>query len=161
MKILALGALALFAAVLLAGCPQPKPPYANVPSDLEITYSYGACHAEWGRTNIIIDAGGNGVYESGSGSLLPNGRFSEEKFHKTFSINESELLGLLNSIEASGFYSLNEHYTDINIQDGGCEYISVTKSNVTKSVSVANTNPPEAYSKVAGMVGALAENKTK
>ena len=42
----------------------------KVPDDLYIYYSSGACHAEWGRTNIWIDAKGDGLYESGSGILV-------------------------------------------------------------------------------------------
>ncbi|MFH1126286.1 MAG: hypothetical protein V1703_04105 [Candidatus Altiarchaeota archaeon] len=44
--------------------------------------------------------------------------------------------------------------------DGGCNYISVTKNNNTKMVSVSNTEPPEAYSTVAELITAVAEGKT-
>ncbi|MFH1221824.1 MAG: hypothetical protein V1492_01930 [Candidatus Micrarchaeota archaeon] len=151
----------VIAALLISGCILPPPMSDAVPKDLEITYSYGACHAEWGRTNIRIDATGNGIYESGRGMLLPNNRMAEEKFYKTFRMNETELLSLLNTIEKSGFYSLQDSYSDTLIMDGSCEYISVTKNNVTKSVSVSNTQPPDAYATAADAINAVAEAKTK
>ncbi|MFH0884371.1 MAG: hypothetical protein V1861_01530 [Candidatus Micrarchaeota archaeon] len=143
--------------VLFAGCIQPQMS-DKVPKDLEITYSYGACHAEWGRTNIQIDATGNGIYESGSGSY-DNGRFQNEEFRKQFRMNETELLGLLNGIEESGFFSLSDSYSDLNIIDGSCEYISVTKNGTTKGVSVSNTAGPGAYEKAAELIGAYAQDK--
>jgi hypothetical protein len=149
------------ALLLAAGCINPPPPSSGVPDDLEIRYGSGACHAEWGRTNIIIDAKGNGIYESGSGPLDENGRFQNEEFRKTFRLDENELLGLLNGIEGSGFYSLNDYYSDMGIIDGSCNSISVTKNNSTKTVSVSNTDSPAAYSKVAELISGTAENKTK
>ncbi|NYZ77021.1 hypothetical protein H0O02_01760 [Candidatus Micrarchaeota archaeon] len=151
-------ALGLFAVLLLSGCLNP-PMSDAVPEDLEITYSYGACHAEWGRTDIAIKADGSGVYESGSGMMIGD-RFANEEFRKTFRLSETELLNLLNAIEKSGFYSLGDYYTDPNTIDGSCEYVSVTKNNSTKSVSVSNTEPPAAYGQVAGMISAVAESKT-
>ena len=155
--------LSLFSiALLLCGCciAPPTPLSDKIPADLEIAYSTGACHAEWGRTNIDIDASGAGVYESGSG-MYENNRFQNEDFRKTFRLNESELLGLLNDIEGSGFYSLSDQYSDLNVMDGSCEYISVTKGNATKSASVSNTIAPEAYSKAASAISAMAESKTR
>jgi hypothetical protein len=156
MKRLPLVALIFFS----IACINPPDVSDAVPSDLEIAYSYGACHAEWGRTNIVIDAQGRGVYESGSGSLTDDGRFENEKFRKTFTLSEKELLDLLNGIEKSGFYSLRESYFSPDIMDGGCESIMVSQDNSTKFVSLSNVNSPESYSKVAGMISAIAENKT-
>lgn len=151
-----------FIFILIAtGCIKPVEPSSSIPEDLEVRYSYGACHAEWGRTNVVIDAQGNGVYESGSGSLTEDGRFENEKFRKTFKLNESELLGLLSNIEKSGFYSLEDDYSNPGIMDGGCQSISVTKNNSTKMVSISNAESPEAYSKVAELIGEVAGNKTE
>ncbi len=149
--------------LILAGCciSPPIPPMSSaIPSDLEISYGYGACHAEWGRTDIRIDAKGQGVYAKGSGSLLENGRFEREEFRKTFSLNESELLDLLNRIETNGFYALNDYYSDPNIADGSCSAIFITKNNITKSVAVSNVRAPAVYSKVADLIYNLAVNKT-
>lgn len=145
--------------LLCLGC-ITSPKSSLVPSDLDIKYSYGACHAEWGRTTITIDTDGNGIYQSGSGTMQ-NDRFENEQFRKTFKLNESELLELLNKIEVSGFYSLDEYYSDPGIMDGSCKSIFVTKNNVTKSVAVSNTNAPDAYSKVADAIIEVAESKTK
>ena len=45
--------------------------------------------------------------------------------------------------------------------DGSCEYISITKNNVTKFVSVRNIAAPEAYYKAARLIEGRAENKTQ
>ncbi|MFH1520780.1 MAG: hypothetical protein ABID61_03990 [Candidatus Micrarchaeota archaeon] len=155
MKLIAL----IMVSLLFLGCITP-PKSGLVPSDLEIKYSYGACHAEWGRTTITIDADGNGIYQSGSGMMLDNGRFENEGFRKTFTLNESEILELLDKIESSGFYSLDEHYSDPMVMDGSCKSIFITKNNFTKSVSVVNTNAPEAYSTVADAIIGIVESKT-
>lgn len=150
----------LLVVVMFVGCCSNPPNLSSsVPGDLYVVYSYGACHAEKGRTNFIIDAEGNGVYESGSGSLIDD-RFENERFRKTFKLDDSELLSMLNEIEASGFYSLENDYTDLDIYDGGCAHISVTKENKTKTVSVSNTQAPGEYSKVADLIARITEEKT-
>jgi len=150
--------------VLLAvGCVSPPNPpelSGSVPSDLEVVYSYGACHAEWGRTNVVITADGNMVFESGSGSYR-GGRFEIEDFREIFRLSEGELLGLLNKIETSGFYSLRESYFNPDIVDGSCNHLSVTKNGQTKIVSVSNVEPPEGYSKVVDLIASLVEEKTE
>lgn len=159
-KIIALLGTAI--SFFLIGCilfPSPPPLSSGIPSDLAITSSYGACHAEWGRTNIHIDAYGNGIYESGRGSMIDD-RFAEEEFRKTFTLNENELLALLNQIEESGFYSLQDDYTNLEVRDGGCRFISVIRNNVTKFVSVSNTEAPAAYSQAADAIYAVAEAGT-
>jgi hypothetical protein len=142
---------------------EPSPRPINDSTTLKIYYTYGSCHAEWGRTNIWIDESGNGLYESGSGSLIlfeGEERFEHQRFRKAFALNETELLGLANEIEKSDFYSLNDSYYDPEIMDGYCASISITRDNVTKSVSVANAATPEAYRKAAFSIEGLAENKT-
>lgn len=145
--------------LLCLGCITPLS--SSVPTDLEIRYSTGACQAEWGRTTITIDAEGNGVYQSGSGVMLENETFENENFRKTFKLNESELLELLNRIEVSGFYSLGEYYSDLETEDGSCKSVFVTKNNVTKSVAVSNMIAPDAYSKAADAIIEVAESKTE
>lgn len=144
----------MLSAILLAsGCINPQPPSSMVPDDMEIYYTYGACHAEWGRTNIRILSDGTGLYESGRGPITEGGKFAENDNRRNFKLGESEALKLLNDIEKSGFYSLKDGYSDFSIQDGACSYISVTSNNKTKSVSISNTNAPEAFSKAAGLIG--------
>jgi hypothetical protein len=136
----------------------------RVPKDLFIFHDFGGCHAEWGRTNIWIDAKGDGLYESGSGNLImfeDEQRFEHEEFRKTFVLNETELDGLLDELQESGFYSLNDSYYNPEVRDGSCEGISITRNNVTKSVSVANADAPEAYSKAAALIEGMAKNKTQ
>ena len=149
-------AILIAALALAAGCINPPPPSSNIPSDLEIYYTYGSCHAEGGRTNIRILSDGSGLYESGKGPLTDDGKFSENDSRKTFKLGETEVLTLLNDIEKSNFYSLKEGYSDFSIQDGSCSYISVTSNNKTKSVSVSNTDAPEEFSKAASLIGKAA-----
>jgi hypothetical protein len=156
MKSIFIAAVLLFSGCIFLG----EKVSDSLPGDLEISYSYGACHAEWGRTNIFIDAEGNGVYEKGSGPL-ENGRFQKEEFRKTFSLSESERLSLLNEIEKSGFFSLRDQYFNPDVVDGSCSAIFVTKNKVTKSVSVSNSVRPEPYSKAAQAIASAAESKTK
>ncbi len=158
-----LAPMALLALVLVFGCCgfPPNPPYSSVPKDFEATYSHGACHADWGRTNIRVNAAGEGVYESGSGTSLTGEEFGTLEFRKSFRLTEQETLALLNSIEQSGFFFLNSHYDDPAVMDGSCHYISITRDNQTKTVSVSNTGAPEAYNRVAGMLQGIADNKTK
>lgn len=136
---------------MFAGCIIPKSS-EETPADLEIRYSYGACKAEWGRTNIFLYSNGSGIYESGSGPLDGLGKFEKQEFNKKINLNESELRELLEKIDQSGFYSLAENYADLGIHDGSCSFISVTKNNITKMVSIANMKPPNAYSKVADLI---------
>lgn len=145
--------------LLFLGC--ITPPNSSVPSDLEIRYSYGACQAEKGRTIITIDANGSGLYQRGRGTMLENETFAYQEFRKSFELNETELLTLINKIEVSGFYSLSKYYIDPNVMDGSCNAILVTKNNVTKSVAVSNMNAPEGYSKAADAIIEVAESKTK
>ncbi|VVC04113.1 Uncharacterised protein [Candidatus Bilamarchaeum dharawalense] len=143
--------LGILVLLVCFGCIQPKS--TTIPSDLEITHSFGACHADWGTTTITIDAQGDGVYEST--------RDGQVEFRKTFKLNEEELLGLLNKIEESGFYSLNDFYNDPGVMDGSCESVFVTKNSSTKSVAVSNTPAPKAYTTAADAIVAIAEDKTK
>jgi hypothetical protein len=152
--------------LFIAGCCAESPPplmSSIVPKDLEISYSYGACHAEWGRTNIWINATGYGLYESGSGNLIMvegEYRFEHEELRKRFVLNETELLDIVAGLEESGFYALNESYYDPEIMDGSCEGISITSNNFTKSVGVTNIAPPEAYYRAAKLIEGMAMNKT-
>jgi hypothetical protein len=76
----------------------PQPQLINESMPLIIHYSYGACHAEWGRTDIWIENEGVGLYESGSGRLIifeDGQRFENDEFRKTFALNETELKDLL------------------------------------------------------------------
>jgi HEAT repeat protein len=142
---------------------EPSPRAISQNIALEIYYTHGACHAEWGRTNIWIDGNGKGLYESGSGSLIifeNEERFEHEMFRKMFVLNETELLGLVDELERSEFYSLNDRYYDPEVIDGYCATISVTRDNVAKSVSVANAATPEAYNDAAMLIEGIAENKT-
>jgi hypothetical protein len=141
----------------------PSPMSDRVPKDLFIFYGFGACHAEWGRTEVSIDANGQGLYEEGSGGLkFEDGqKFENEIFRKTFVLNETELLGLLDDIEKGGFYNLNDSYHNPEVQDGGCEFIAITRSNTTKSVGVSNMAAPLAYEKAAKIIIDKAENKTR
>jgi len=141
------------------GCftkPSPLPMSDKVPKDLAIVDSKGDCHPERGTTDIEINARGEGSYQSRSGIM-----FMHVQFRKTFILNETELLGLVDELEKSGFYSLNDSYYDPEVIDGYCASISITRNNVTKSVSVANADAPEAYSKAAALIEGMAKNKTQ
>ena len=133
--------------LIVFGCINP-PRSTSVPADFEVTYSYGACHAEWGVTTITIDANGNGNYESTIGT--PN--------EAEFTVSEEDLMGLLNKIDESGFYSLNDYYSDPLTVDGSCQSIFITKNNITKSVAISNTPAPEAYSTVADAISEIVKS---
>jgi hypothetical protein len=152
--------------VPLAGCLKGhslSPMSDRVPKDLFIFHGFGACHAEWGRTEVSIDANGQGLYEKGSGGLKLEGgqKFENEIFRKTFVLNETELLDLLDDIEKSGFYNLNDSYHNPEVHDGGCEVISINRNNTTKSVGVSNMAAPQAYERAAKIITDMAENKTQ
>jgi hypothetical protein len=134
----------------------------KIPKDLFILYGLGACHAEWGRTEISIDANGLGSYEEGSGELLleEGEKFENEIFRKEFVLNETELLDLLQEINISGFYELNDSYYNPEVQDGSCEGIAITKKNSTKSIYVSNIGGPQAYQRTAKLILDIAWNKT-
>jgi len=117
----------------------------RVPKDLFIFHGFGACHAEWGRTQVSIDANGKGLYEEGSGSLkLEDGQ-----------------KGLLGDIKKGGFYNLNDSYHNLEVNDGGCEDIAITRNNSTKSDGVSNMAAPQAYERAAKIIIDMAENKTR
>ncbi|MDD4653413.1 MAG: hypothetical protein PHQ34_14425, partial [Methanothrix sp.] len=127
-----------------------------------IHYSHGACHAEWGRTDVWMDGDGSGLYESGSGELVffeDEERFEREEFRKTFILNETELKDLLHELKESGFYSLNDSYYNPEVRDGSCEDISITVNGSTKTVGVSNTDAPRAYEIAAELIEGMAENK--
>ena len=149
--------LILISLLLVLGCIQQS---KSLPADLEIRYTTGACQMEKGTTTIFIDAQGNGVYYKGSGTLLANGSFQNEEFRKTFKLNETERLELLNTIENSGFFTLNNYYTNTDVYDGECRSIFVTKNNSTKSVAVSNTQAPDEYSKAGDAIVTATEKKT-
>ena len=158
--------LILILLVSVSGCLNEsslQPMSEKVPKDLDIVYGYGGTHAEWGRTEVRIDANGRGLYQSGSGSMRfdDEQRFEHEEFRKTFVLNEMELLALLVDLEKSGFYSLNDSYVNNEIMDGYSEFISITKNNVTKSVLILNTEAPPSYQKAAEIIEEKAENKTR
>jgi hypothetical protein len=140
----------------------PSPMSGRMPKDLFIFHDFGACHAEWGRTEVSIDANGQGLYEEGSGGLkLEDGqKFENEIFKKTFVLNETELLGLLDEIDKCGFYNLNDSYHNPEVYDGYCEGIAITRNNTTKSVHVSNIEAPQAYERTAKIIIDLAWNKT-
>ena len=151
-RALALGLLLLWGCVFT--------PSTRLPEDFEVYYSTGGCHAEWGRTNILIDAQGNGIYEKGSGAL-ENGRFQNEEFRLAFRMGQEERLALLNEIEESGFFSLSGEYFNPDIVDGSCSSISVTRNGETKTVSVSNMQPPGAFTASAEAISSAAQSKTK
>jgi hypothetical protein len=105
----------------------------QVPDDLFIFYGFRACHAEWGRMEISIDANGQGLYEEGSGALMQDEKqkFENEILRKTFVLNKTELLNLLEEINKSGFYELNDSYYNPEVHDGSCEGFAITRNNIT------------------------------
>lgn len=136
---------------------------SNESEELSIYYTHGACHAEWGRTNIWIDATGKGLYESGSGyRIVFDGeeRFENQYFRKTFFLNETELRNLGDELERTGFYSLNDSYENPEVRDGSCETLWISKNNITKTVHVVNAYAPEAYHRAATLIEGVAKNKT-
>ncbi|MDD2755198.1 MAG: HEAT repeat domain-containing protein, partial [Methanothrix sp.] len=144
-------------------CIEPTPTPMNESMPLIIYYSHGACHAEWGRTDIRIESEGVCLYESGSGNLIlfeDGQRYENEDFRKTFALNETELKDLLYELEKSGFYSLNDSYYNPEVRDGSCEGISITENNSTKSVSVSNIAAPQAYERAVDLIEGMAKNKT-
>jgi signal peptidase len=135
----------------------------RVPEDLFVFHGFGACQGEEGRTEVSIDANGQGLYEKGSGGLKleDEQKFENEIFRKTFILNETELLDLLDDIEKGGFYDLNDSYDNPEVDDGDCEGIAITKNNITKSVGVSNMEEPKAYEMAAKIIIDMAENKTR
>jgi hypothetical protein len=74
------------------------------------------------------------------------------KGNVTSRVSQSELLQTLNEIEKSGFYSLNEHYSNLEVHEGSCKFISVTANNRTKTVAVSNMPSPESFSIAADAI---------
>ncbi len=139
----------------IVGCIMPPKSFVSVPSDVELKYTDGACNPAWGRTSILITANGNGIYEN------KDDRLPKDNFKKKFTLTHQELLELVNEIQKSGFYSLQNTYIDRSFQDGRCSFISITANNVTKEVSIVNAGHPDAYSRVAGLLSSIAAKKTK
>ena len=128
--------------ILLSGCIFQQTVSKSVPNDLDIVYRFGACKAEWGQSQSEIFANGTMV-----------------RGNSTTQLTESETLHLLNEIEQSGFYSLNEYYTNTEVQEGSCKFISVTANNKTKTVSVSNVNEPAEFSKVVDAIASVESNQ--
>ena len=87
-------------------------------------------------------------------------KFENETFRKEFVLNETELLDLLQEINKSGFYLLNDSYYNPEVHDGSCEGIVITKNNATKSVDVSNMDGPQAYQRTAKLIHDMAWNMT-
>lgn len=121
--------------ILMSGCIFQQTISTTVPNDLDIIYRNGSCKAEWGQTQMEIFANGTTV-----------------KGNVTSRVSQSELLQTLNEIEKSGFYSLNEHYSNLEVHEGSCKFISVTANNRTKMVAVSNMPSPESFSIAADAI---------
>ena len=139
-------------ALLIAGCTQ----LAVHPDNLIIVYNYGTCMML--QPPILIDADGNGYYEypvfkEGWGGL-------SHWEARGFKLSQKELNDLMEEIEESGFYDLNDRYVLEGMSDGICGSITITKDGVTKKVYNSNMKP-EAFMRASELIEGIAKNKTQ
>ncbi len=91
-------------------------------------------HLDWGAYYLSIDTQGNAEFVKTRGN--------DEETLK-FTATKEELLEVYNTANNSGFFSLNNDYTDPSIMDGGWNKISITANGTTKSVRMNNYSADE------------------
>ena len=137
---LAVAILVCLMSVNSACVPQPTPtPTPNpavtpgsIPSDLEIYYSWGACHMDWGFYQLIINSEGEASFEKSQNIAEP---FSEQS---QLSLTEDELVSLYQEIKNNNFFDLDEQYRNPEIMDGECHLLRITAEGKELAVSVSN-----------------------
>jgi len=118
-------------------CTPPEPP-ASVPGDLEIYYSWGACHVEWGRYELTINSNGEANFIKSLGPPSPPIGEAEFREQSKFNLSDEELLGIYREIIKNNFFGLSESYRDPEIMDGDCSSLRVKAEGKEHEVFVAN-----------------------
>jgi len=122
-----------------------------VPSDFSLEYQFGACHAEWGRTNLKVDNNGNVNVES------TQGFFREEK---QYSLSKDELTSIYQAFLKNNFFSLESEYRNTGIIDGGCSSLELKADDKTHKVSMVNQTPNQ-ITKITKILLQIMELKDK
>ena len=81
--------------------PEPTITPGLVPADLEIEYSWGACHMDWGFYQLIINSEGEANFEKSQNIAEPFSKQSQ------FSLTEDELVGLYQEIKNNNFFTFS------------------------------------------------------
>ena len=109
----------------------------SIPGDLEIHYSWGACHGEWGRYELTINASAEADFVKSLGNpMVKEGYFKEQS---EFNLSDEELFYIYQEIIIkNNFFGLDEEYRDPEILDGSCSSLSVKAEGKEHKVFVQN-----------------------
>lgn len=110
----------------------PKPTPKGIPNDLEIDYSWGCCHADWGSYHLKINSKGEANFEK-SQNL---DEFIEQQ--SQFSLTDDELVSIYQEITNNNFFDLDEQYRNPEIIDGECHLLIIKADGKEHAVSVSN-----------------------
>lgn len=135
-------------AIILSGCITPDMP--PEPEKLEIEYSGGAMHLEWGSYQLKIDEESQATFTKKMGLAM-------EKTYE-FKASKEEKIGIYKTALENNFFGLQDHYTDETIMDGGWDEISITADGETKTVTVTNYYLPQ-FDAVATKISQLIKSK--
>ena len=128
-----------------AGSPEPPVP-TELPDDIEIRYSTGAMHMEWGAYTFSADASGKAYFRKERDVIIIK--------EYDFTVPKEGLLEIYKSAVKSGFFYLEDSYNDPSIIDGGYSKITITADGSSKGVSVYNYYN-ESFELVEGKIGKL------
>ena len=93
-----------------------NPPIDTIPNYFETQYSWGACHAEWGKNDLKINKDGNAELE------LSQGVFNESK---RYTFTPREVSEVYEMFTRNNFFSLNQEYRS-DVVDGNCSTLTLT-----------------------------------
>jgi hypothetical protein len=135
----------------------PLPPEVptSIPCDLEIQYSWGACHAEWGRYELTINSNGEADFVKSLGHPDVEGYFSEQS---EFNLSDEEMLGIYQEIMKNNFFGLDEEYRDPQIVDGSCSSLRVKAVEREHQVFVQNREI-ERFDRITASITAILGSK--
>ncbi len=132
----------------------PEPP-TSVPGDLEIHYSWGACHAEWGRYELTINSSGEANFVKSFGNPMVAGYLREQS---EFNLSDEELLGIYREIITNNFFGLGGSYLDRSIMNGNCSSLRVKAEGEEHEVFVSNKRV-ERFDRITAAITAILDSK--
>ncbi|MBU0662540.1 hypothetical protein KKH30_02670, partial [Candidatus Micrarchaeota archaeon] len=106
---------------------------AGVNSDIELSYSTGAAHLDWGTYYLEVGSDGKAMFTKSAGP-------GEKSYD--FSVSAAELEKIYETAESEGFFFLQDNYTDPSIMDGGWSSITISGRGNSKTVGVTNYSLP-------------------
>lgn len=130
---------------------KPKTGTSSVPSDFSLEYDLGACHAEWGRSNLKVDNNGNVTVK------LSQGFFQEDK---QYSLSRDELANIYKAFLENDFFKLEPEYRNTKIIDGGCSSLKLEADGKSHKVSMINQTPSQ-MTKITKILLQIMELKDK